>query len=37
MWKSLRMILNFPMHFPSDFQGLWEGRKTTHYRFPSFP
>jgi len=29
--------LHFPMHFRSDFQGLWEGRKTTHYRFPSFP
>jgi hypothetical protein len=28
MWESLRMIFIFPLLFWSDFQGLWEGRKT---------
>jgi len=37
MWESRRMIFNLLMHPSRDFQGLWEGRKTTLYRFPGFP
>jgi hypothetical protein len=29
--------LHFSIHSSSDFQGLWEGRKTKYYRFPGFP
>jgi hypothetical protein len=30
-------VIHFPLLCWSDFQGLWEGRKTTHHRFPGFP